>query len=816
MRTESLKSRQLPGADLTLDLRFALRTLRRSPGFTAVAILTLALGIGGATSMFSVLNAAMGRALPYPEADRLVLGRATFSGNVNPWVAFPDYMDYRDQSATLESLAAFTGASSLVTVTGAERPEQVRRIYVTPNFFSTLGVSPVLGRTFTMDELPSEGTGQVIISHNFWQSWFGGESGVLGQTLIVNGGPYTVMGVMPPGFRFFDDADIWTPPWPGNSNPINRRYHNWLVLGRLSPEAKLPEARSEVEVISAQLRDAYPDSNETKALRLDGLQEALLEGYQQSLFLLVGAVVLVLLIACSNVASLLMARGSSRAGELAIRGALGAGRWRLTRQLLTECVVLAVSAGSLGLVLAAWLQDLILTFVRLDRLGLTDVGLSPAMLGIAVGLTAGTILLFGALPSLAAARTNPSQELKEGARGSTSRGGIRFRNGLVILQVALSLLLLVSAGLLIRSFSNLMGVDPGYRVENLLTASVVLPSDTYGKEDDQIRFFQELKESIQALPGVQSVGLVNRLPILQTAGNVAIWAPERPPETNVGTPWADRRVVLPGYFETMEIPLLEGRLIQEEDAEGSTPAVVLTRRAAELVFPGEPAVDRQIAVDIGGEEPGRFQVVGVVENHQLSSLSGAQRPAMFFPFAQEPTRAMRLAVATATQPETLIHPIQERLWALDENIVLSSPLTMEEVLSNSAGDLRAVMGVLTVFSLVALALSALGLYGVLAFLVAKRGREIGIRLALGATEAHVLRLVIFRGMALVLTGAVLGLGGALLGAGWMEDMLFGVNPRDPATYGCVMGFFLVVALVASLLPARQALRVNPVDGFRQD
>lgn len=811
-----MKSRQSPGADLTQDLRFAFRTLRRSPGFTAVAILTLALGIGGATSMFSVLNAAMGRALPYPEADRLVLGRATFSGNVNPWVAFPDYMDYRDQSATLESLAAFTGGSSLVTVTGADRPEQIRRLYVTPNLFSTLGVNPALGRTFTMDELPSDGAGQVVVSHDFWQSWFGGDPEVVGRTLIVGGGPYTVMGVMPPGFRFFDDADIWTPPWPGNSNPINRRYHNWLVLGRLSPEAKLSEARSEVEVISAQLRDAYPDSNETKALRLDGLQQALLEGYQQSLFLLVGAVVLVLLIACSNVASLLMARGSSRAGELAVRGALGAGRWRLTRQLLTECVVLAVSAGSLGLVLAAWLQDLILTFVQMDRLGLTDVGLSPAMLGIAVGLTAGTILLFGALPSLAAARTNPGQEMKEGARGSSSRAGIRFRNGLVILQVALSLLLLVSAGLLIRSFSNLMGVDPGYRVENLLTASIVLPSDTYEEESAQIRFFRELEESVQALPGVQSVGLVNRLPILQTAGNVAIWAPERPPETNVSTPWADRRVVLPGYFETMEIPLLEGRLIQEGDVDGSTPVVVLTRRTAELVFPGESAVDRQVAVDIGRDEPGYYQVVGVVEDHQLSSLSGAQRPAMFFSFSQEPTRAMRLAVATATPPESFTQLIQERLWMLDEDIVLGSPSTMEEAITNSVGGLRAVMGVLTAFSLVALTLAALGLYGVLAFLVARRQREIGIRIALGATGTHVLLLVVSRGMILVLAGTALGLGGALLGAGWIQDMLFQVNPRDWVTYGWVTAFFLLVALAASLLPARRALKVNPVDGFRQD
>ena len=815
MRPESRIRHQL-GGDLTQDLSYAFRTLRRSPGFTAVAVLTLALGIGGATSMFSVLNAAMGRSLPYFEPDRLVLGRATFSGNLNPWVAFPDYMDYRDQAGSLQSLATFTGASSPVTVTGADRPEQVDLLYVTPNFFSTLGVNPVLGGTFTIQELPSEGTGQVVISHSFWQSWFGGDPEVVGRRLTVNGGPFTVMGVMPPGFRFFDDADVWTPPWPGSSNPINRRFHNWLVLGRLAPEASLHQARSEVDVISAQLQDAYPDSNENKALQLDGLHQAMLEGYQQSLLLLVGAVVLVLLIACSNVAGLLMARSSSRTAEMAIRRSLGAAGSRLTRQLLVECLVLALAAGALGFLMALWLQDLILTLVRLDRLGLTEVGPSPSVLGISLALSLGTVFLFGVFPSLALGRTDTSQDLREGSRGSGSAGAIRFRNGLVVLQVALSLLLLVGSGLLIRSFSNLTGVDPGYRVENLLTATVGLPADRYGDGEAQLRFFQELRQSLESLPGVQSVGLVNRLPILHPSGNYAIWAPERPPETNVSTPWADRRVVFPGYFQTMEMPLVEGRPITEEDVPGTVPVVVLNRRAAELVFPEEPVVGRQVAVDVGQEEPGYYQVVGIVEDHQLTSLSGPRRPAMFFPFAQEPTRVMRLALATATPPESLIRPVQAALWELDEDMALGSPLTMEQAVDRSVGGLRAVAGVLTAFALLALALASLGLYGVLAFLVARRRREIGIRMALGAGKAHLLGLVITRAGKLVLAGTVLGLVGAFFGAVLVEDLLFQVHPRDPVTYAWVVAFFAGVALLASLLPARRALNVDPVEGIRQE
>ncbi len=801
--------------DLGHDIRFAFRTLRRSPGFTVVAVLTLALGIGGTTAMFSVLNSAMFRPLPFPRANELVMGRATFSGDVNPWVAFPDYMDYRDQAASISSLATIAPGARLVTVTGSDEPEEARATFVTANFFSTLGVQPILGGSFTIEELPAEGTGQVVISHDFWQRWYGGDPDVVGKTLIARGGPSTVMGVMPPGFRFMFDADLWSPPWPGNSSPITRRYHNWLLVGRLADGATVSEAQAEVDVISAQLEAAYPDSNRDKALQVDGLQNALLEGYESSLLLLMGAIVLVLLIACSNVASLLMARGSVRTAEMAVRASLGAGKGRLARQLLVECVILALLAGALGVVLAVWLQDLILGLLPMDRLDFSQIGMSGEVLGGALLLSLVTVLIFGAFPSLATARANPAQDLREGGRSSGSRAGVRFRSGLVVLQVALSLILLVGSGLLIRSFSRLRGVDPGYRTENLLTAAISLPSERYPDREVIQQFYEELRDRVEGLPGVQSVALINQLPILQPSGNVGIWDPEHPPETNQDATWADRRVIFPGYFGTMEIPLLRGRSVRDTDIADSPPVIVLSRATAENIFPDADPLGRTVAVDMGSDEPGLFQVVGVVENHQTSSVAQSyNRPIMFFSYHQMVARTMRIAVAADGEAMALFRPIQERVWELDPDLVVSNPLTMEDAVANSIGSTRALTIVLAVFASVAMALAALGLYGVLAFLVTKRAREIGIRLALGASGGKVMRLVLSRGMVLVLGGTVLGIAGALGAAGMVEDLLFQTDPRDPATYAGVTAFFLLVALGACLIPGWRALKVDPVEAFR--
>jgi putative ABC transport system permease protein len=801
--------------DLTLDIRFAFRALRRSPVFTAVGLATLALGIGASTAMFSVMNATLGRALPFPEPDRLVMGRGTWGGNVNPLATFLDFMDYRDQAESLESLAAIGGGAGLATITGTGEPQQARVTDVTGNLFETLRVAPMLGGTFTIEEQPEAGGGQVVISHGFWERWFGGDPDVVGRSVSVDGDLLMVMGVMPAGFRILYDVDLWTPPWPGNSDPINRRYTNWLMVGRLANGVSLEAARSEIDVISRQLQQAYPETNGERALQIDPLHSVMVEEARPGLWILTGAIVLVLLIACGNVASLLMARGSARAPELAVRAALGAGPTRLTRQLMVECTVLSLAGGTLGVMMATWLQEVILGFVSPEFLGIREVGVSLTMLGIGLGVSLATALLFGVFPSLATARANPAANLKEGSRGSASGSGIRYRSGLVILQVALSLTLLTGAGLLLRSFAKLRGVDPGFRVESLLTASVSLPSDDYLDGESKLQFFQSLQERVEALPGVERVALISRLPVLQIWGNYHFWAPGRPPEGQART--ADRRVVFPGYFETMEIPLVEGRALEESDVAGSAPVIVLGRTAAQIVYPDASALGRPVVVDMGSLGVATYEVVGIVEDHKHTSLSHlTPRPAMFFPYAQIPLNTMRLAVSTKVEPTSLIRPIQERVWELDPDIVLSDAQTMADALSDSIAGSRSIATVLSMFAVVAVGLAALGLYGVLAFFVTQRTRDIGIRIALGASGGRVLGLVVSRGMLLVGIGSVLGIAGAVGATRLLQGMLFGISATDPTTFAGVTVLFVLVALGACVVPAGRALGVDPVEALRTE
>lgn len=451
----------------------------------------------------------------------------------------------------------------------------------------------------------------------------------------------------------------------------------------------------------------------------------------------------------------------------------------------------------------------------MDYLDLRGVGMSPTMLGVGLVLSLATVLLFGTFPSLAAARANTAEDLKEGSRTSGGRGGARFRSMLVVFQVAVSLVLLMGSGLLLRSFAKLRSVDPGYRVEGVFTAAVTLPDQRYPDGALRLQFFEGLRESVEALPGVQAVGMVNRLPILQAGGNVAIWAPERPPETNRDAPWADRRIIFPTYFEVMGIPIVMGRNFQSSDDAEAPPVIILSRATAEAVFPDENALGRMVGVD-EGSEPGFYEVVGVVEDHRNASLQSRARPAMFFPYAQQAAQTMRLTVTTAGDPMDLFRPIQERVWEQDRELVLGEPQSMEQVVSGSIGSTRAIAVVLAVFAAVALGLAALGLYGVLAYLVSRQAREIGIRMALGASGGRVLRLVLSRGMILVVVGAILGMAGALGGARFMEGLLYQTDPTDPFTYGIVTLFFLLVALGACLLPGWRAVKVNPVEAFRAE
>jgi putative ABC transport system permease protein len=798
------------------DFRYALRTLFKSRGFSTVVLLTLTVGIGATVAMFSVLDAALGKALPFPDPKELVLGRATFGGGVNPLASFPDYLDYRDLNESFEELGALLGFTLPVTVTGTEEPERVPMVLASGNLFEALGVAPHLGRTFSFEESTPGGPPALLLSYGYWQRRFGASLDVLGQTVNVNGTPVNVVGVMPADFHLLFDADAWLPGVDGGPMTGIRRYHNWLMVGRLKPGVSVGEAQAEMDVISAQLAEAFPDSNRNKALRIDGLHEALVEDYRQSLFILMGAIVLVLLIACGNVASLLMARGSARNTEMAVRSALGAGRPRLIRQLLTESVLLSLGAGILGVLAAVWLQDLILGFASMETLGLRDVGMSGSMLGFALVLSLATALLFGVVPALATVRTNPAADLKEGGRGSTSGGSARLRSGLVVLQVALSVILLIGSGLLIRSFARLSGVDPGFETEDLLTATVSLPSTTYADSETRIRFFEDLKEQIEAIPGVESVALGDRLPIRNPGNNVAIWSPERPPASNTEANFAFQRIVMPGYFDGMGIPLISGRGFDNTDVAEGPRVIILNETAADTVFPGESALGRQVAVDLGGDQPSLFEVVGVVADHRMTSLSRSSRLSMFFPHAQRTAGTMSLAIRSRADPGSLVRPVQERLWAMDREIPLASVETMEDVLAASISDSRSITTVLGMFSTVALFLAALVLYGVLAYFVSRRVHEIGIRVALGAPGKRVVRLVLSRGMILVCVGLILGVAGAVGLTRLLEDLLFQTPATDVSTFAGVAAFFTLVALLACSIPAWRALRVDPMVAFRTE
>ncbi len=798
------------------DIRYALRSLAKAPAFTAVVVLTLAVGIGANVAMFSVTDAAMLQALPFPEPERLVLGRATFNSFPNPMASGPDYYDYRDQSGSFETLSAILGFTMDVTLTGGDEPERISGTFASVDLFPALGVEPPAGRLFSADEAEQGSPPAAIIGSGFWLRRFGGSPDAVGQTITVNAFPVTVVGVLPTDFHFLHEVDLWLPMQDGGSFTGVRRFHNWLMVGRLKDGVTLQQAQSEVDVISRRLAEAYPESNETKGLLLTGLQEALLESYRPSLLMLMGAVVLVLLIACGNVASLLLARASTRRTEVAVRAAMGASASRIARQLFTESMVTALGAGVLGTVLALWFQGMILSFVDIGELGITEIGMSAPMLAFALALSLVTALVFGGMPALSGTRVDLVDDLKGAGKMSAGRGGTRMRSTLVIAQVALSIVLLIGSGLLIRSFARLRGVDPGFRTENLLTAEIGLAGAQYAEAEARIQFFDGIVEEIHAIPGVLGVGAITHLPIRDPGNNVRSWDPDNPPPNPNDIRYAFLRPVFPGYFDAMGIPLLAGRDLEDTDTPESPLVVAINESMAEYLFPGESPLGRRVAVDHGGEEPTLYEVVGVVGDVRMSSLAQDPRYATYFSYRQRPAGTMQIAIRTQGDPFSLAAPLRAAVWDRDRDIPVERLATMEEVVSRSISGRRVIMVTLTLFSSVALFLAAIGLYGVLAYYVSRRVREIGIRVALGASSSSVVHLVLRRGLTLVAIGIVLGVGGAFAATRLTQQLLYGVEATDPLTFITVSVFFAGVALVASLLPAWRAMRVDPMEALQAE
>ena len=816
MERHKEQARDVRGArvldDLAQDTRVALRSFAKQPGFVLTAVATLAIGIGGSVAMFGVLETSFFRSLPYPGSDELVLGRVTRSGEVQRAVSGRDWIDYRAEAEAFTSLAAVTSFGISRTAQGAGDAHRVRAMYVSPEIFSTLGVAPLLGRDFVPADGSAGAEPVVMLTHAYWQRWHGADPDLIGDALSLNGLPVTVTGVMPPGFRILQDVDVFVVFHEDDGWATARQFHNFLLVGRLAPGVTPSEAQAEVDVISARLAEAYPRTNEDKGLNLAPLREALVEEYRTVLGMLVAAVALVLLIACANVAGLLLARGNARSTEMSIRSVIGAGRGRLGRQLLTENALLALGAGALGVALATWLQRGIVAFVSLDQLGPVETGLSGPTLAFGCVLSLVTVLGFGAIPAWRVARVGASRALRGGARATGDRSSTAFRRALVVAQVALTVVLLAGSGLLARSFAALRSVDPGFETERLLTAEVTIPADAYPDDEATLRFFSELSDRLSAVPAVSDVGLVTMLPIRDPGNDVAVSTPEA--YGSGGEPSVHQRSAWPGYFDAMGIRLVAGRDVARTDDAGATPVIVLSERTVAAVFGDDDPMGRTVAVDVGGDEPELREVVGVVSDIVTSSLESGVSGAMYYPFHQRPSRSMRLAVRTSDASAGIATIVRDELRALDPAVPLAAVATMDEVISGSVADRRAVMTVIGLFSSVAVLLALVGLYGVLAYQVARRRREIGVRIALGAQRDHVARGVLRSGLQLATVGLAIGIVGAIGATTLMQSWLFGVGSLDPVTYVGVAVFVFAVTGVACFVPAHRATRVDPVTAFR--
>jgi len=821
---------------LVADVGHALVTLRRKPAALILPVLTMAIGIGASTAIFSALYAALFNPLPYPRPEQLVMGRATFGGEINPWVAGPDYYDYRERNSVFESLAAYKPDARPVTIRTGDGAESVPMTQVSWDLFATLGVNPAVGRRFQPAEGERGGPRVAIVSDGYWKRSLGGSKDVIGRTLPLNIGPesatLTIVGVMPRGFHFAYAADLWVPMQKNSPGADIRRFHNWMLLGRLKAGVTPTEAQKQIDRISTELQKEYPDSNRNKALLLTGLREALAEGDRPNLLILMAAVAVLLLVACADVAGLLLSRGAARQSEMAIRSALGATRGHLVRQLLAESLLIAVASGAFGVLLAFWLRVLVLRLVPLDPLGVTTLSIGGPVLAFAIAVTVVTTAITGLVPAWLGARSNLAVDLKSGPRTTEARSRALFRQGLVALQVAMSMVLLVAAALLGRSLMHLWAVDPGVQEDHLLTAQLALAGPQYQSASARSRFFTRFMDDVRALPGVRAANIINSVPILDKAGNIPVWDADHPPAQTSEAPLACVRFVLPGYFQTMGIPLLAGRDVSESDAgvlvagpgmsaseDAATnrpPVMVISQSVARSLFPGANPLGRRMGIFTGSPQPVVAEIVGVVGDVRMNSLADDYTLAMYAPYQLMTSPVMRVVVRTAGDPASMASALRAALARRDRGLVFTEIQTMEAVLAESLRGFSLRAGAVVLFGAAALLLAMLGVYGVLAFTVNRRQPDIALRMVVGASRARVVAWVLARGMGPVAVGLVIGVAGAFATGRWLRGQLFNVPPTDVVTFGGVAICLAATAVAACLVPARRATRVDPIVALRAE
>jgi len=808
------------------DLRYGARMLLKNPGFTLVAVVTLALSIGANTAIFSVVNAVLLSPLPYAEPERLTLiwTKLEKLGLEQAWVSEPEVLDFRQQAKLFEGFGVIDGTGRSFSLTGSGEPEQLNGAQVSTNLFSLLGIKMKIGRDFVLDEEKPGATRVAILNHGFWQRRFGGEEAVIGRTINLNGNPTTVVGVLPAHFALLLPAeahvpanlDVWTPHAVDYAKQ-ERHSHGMTVIGRLKHGVTVAQAQAEMDAIAARL---YPLHYTWSgfAVRVVSMHGDIVKRMRPALLVLLGAVGFVLLIACANVANLLLARAAAREKEIALRAALGAGRRRVVRQLLTESVLLSLPGGLCGLLLAVWSVDLLLRLSPADLPHVEEVSINGWVLLFTLSLTVLTGMIFGLAPALQSSKTNLTSSLKEGGRSVAGGAGRRLRNAIVVGEIALSLVLLIGAGLVMRSFWHLLKVDPGFDPHHILTMDLSLPESKYPEGPTRVNFYHQLLEKVRALPGVESAAAISHLPLSQTylSGTMTFEGVAANAERdNLASFEVDRRVATPDYLKVMKTPLLAGRFFTPQDGSGRSRVVIIDETLARRLWPNANPIGRRVTWGRFPEKPEVwFEIIGVVKHIRHHRLDADVREQVYFPHAQRQTGRMTLAIRTASDPLNLAPAVRQAVRELDPNQPVFQIRTMEGLVANALAPARFTLLLLTIFAGVAGVLAMVGIYSVMAYMVTQRTREIGIRMALGAQARDMLILVIRQGMILAVIGVALGLTGSFGLQRVMKGLLYEVGATDPVTFVVISVLMAGAALLACYIPARRATKVDPMVALR--
>lgn len=793
---------------LWLDLRYGLRLLFKHRGFTAIAVLTLGLGIGATTAIFSVVDAVVLRPLPFEEPDRVVRMWGTFSQGNRASTSPPDFLDYRAQNSTFEEFAAML--SNAYNMTGDTEPERVLAANITPNFFRALGIKPIHGRDFLQEEEQPGRARVAIISEGLWRRRFGGELDITGKTITLDGNPYTIVGVAPSALRLLDDTELWTPLTFDNPGMKVRRFHFLRAYGRLKPGVSMRQAHSDLDAIAVSLEKLYPDSNTTWRLRLVSLSDQLQGDMRTPLYVLFGAVGFVLLIACANVANLLLARAAGRQKEIAIRSAMGARPTRLIRQLLTESIVLAIAGGGIGFLMAVWGTELLVNLAPDNIARASQIEVDNRMLAFTLLASLLCGIVFGLVPALQTAKPDLTESLKEGGKGTSA--GIshnRTRGFLVITEMALALVLLVGAGLLIQSFRRLQSVDPGFDTRNVLTMRVFLPESKYAEPAQAGAFVNQMLERVAALPGVIAVGTTTHLPF-RGGGDTYFKIEGRQFEGPSQQVTALNPGISHDYLNAIGITLVKGRQFTDQETKGPMRSVIINEAFARTYFPDEEPLGNRLIIDMG--ESSTCEIIGVTRDIKQFSLQFEATPTMYLPTIN--IGRPSLVVRTTGDPLAMTSAIRSAVQSIDKDQPVANVASMEQILSRSVGEPRFQTLLLGVFAALALVLAGVGIYGVMSYSVARRTHEIGIRMALGARPSDTLRLVVKQGLGLAVAGVAVGLGGAFALTRLLSSLLFGISATDPFTFVIIPVLLTCVAALACYIPARRATRVDPILALR--